>query len=394
MSTRPSSGVLSVNVASLCDWTSVSTDYIHNIASVQTLLTSRDDLLRNIAMSSSSYPVAQQSNRKTYLRPWLNANQERSSSTGRMFIKEKITLTKGEREIIAGICENRGDLRAVDRFRGSVDGKKLLSHRDAWLVGKQIPRPHPLMSYEDTVLSPTPVVPSRSSRASTPANSQNNCGCLSCNPAQCICRDCLTNVNAHQEGIDTHSFGHNSSDTERYSSDDDCVPSAPPTTPEHTTSPRTGPKPKVPPINSGSGTVLVKQILHKNDNDVTKRRTLVDVYLPRLDSNVQDQCFSKPPESRVCYSSERLNFNVSGIKRSSTTNLYSSRAPQRDQSIYNNRRVGHISTRIQMSMRRPPSQAGACAVVGSAPSIVRPSSDKDSLERAQYYMNRPPSAAF
>lgn len=51
---------------------------------------------------------------------------------GRMFVRDKAELTKGEREIIAGICKNRSDSNKY----GHVTNIK--SHKDAWLVGKNV----------------------------------------------------------------------------------------------------------------------------------------------------------------------------------------------------------------------------------------------------------------
>lgn len=50
---------------------------------------------------------------------------------GRMFVRDKAQLTKGEREIIAGIYKNRGDINNKNGVSGHVK-----SHKDAWLVGK------------------------------------------------------------------------------------------------------------------------------------------------------------------------------------------------------------------------------------------------------------------
>ncbi|KAH3728086.1 uncharacterized protein LOC127852303 isoform X2 [Dreissena polymorpha] len=54
---------------------------------------------------------------------------------GRMFVRDKATLTKGEQEIIAGIYKNRGDTSGKNQFIAQVR-----SHKDAWLVGKKLIR--------------------------------------------------------------------------------------------------------------------------------------------------------------------------------------------------------------------------------------------------------------
>ena len=62
-------------------------------------------------------------------------------SPGRMFLRDKAGLTKGEKEIIEGIYRNRGDVRdmaAVGQTTKSTDEWHVVrSHKDAWLIGKQ-----------------------------------------------------------------------------------------------------------------------------------------------------------------------------------------------------------------------------------------------------------------
>ncbi|XP_025097124.1 uncharacterized protein LOC112565691 [Pomacea canaliculata] len=52
---------------------------------------------------------------------------------GRMFLRDKGMLTKGEREIIKGICKNRGDLR---RDGCSQSDMTVRHHHEAWQMGK------------------------------------------------------------------------------------------------------------------------------------------------------------------------------------------------------------------------------------------------------------------
>ena len=57
----------------------------------------------------------------------------------RMFLRHKTGSTRGEREIMLGICQNRGDLpRAALPACPEclLTSGELLSHRDAWTVGK------------------------------------------------------------------------------------------------------------------------------------------------------------------------------------------------------------------------------------------------------------------
>ncbi|KAK3097274.1 hypothetical protein FSP39_008248 [Pinctada imbricata] len=60
---------------------------------------------------------------------------------GRMFLRDKAGLTKGEREIIEGICKNRGDVSREDsnsQGHPKDEWDFVRSHRDAWNVRKQI----------------------------------------------------------------------------------------------------------------------------------------------------------------------------------------------------------------------------------------------------------------
>lgn len=60
-------------------------------------------------------------------------------SPGRMFLRDKAGLTKGEKDIIEGIYRNRGDVQKDEaqpvNARGE-DWQLVKSHKDAWLVGK------------------------------------------------------------------------------------------------------------------------------------------------------------------------------------------------------------------------------------------------------------------
>ncbi|XP_061171227.1 uncharacterized protein LOC133180782 [Saccostrea echinata] len=63
---------------------------------------------------------------------------------GRMFLRDKAGLTKGEREIIEGIYRNRGDLPKESENFKSYNFKDewdfVRSHKDAWMIGKQLQR--------------------------------------------------------------------------------------------------------------------------------------------------------------------------------------------------------------------------------------------------------------
>ncbi|XP_048766832.2 uncharacterized protein LOC125673918 isoform X2 [Ostrea edulis] len=64
------------------------------------------------------------------------------TNPGRMFLRDKAGLTKGEREIIEGIYRNRGDLPREPENSKSYSFKDewdfVRSHKDAWMIGKQL----------------------------------------------------------------------------------------------------------------------------------------------------------------------------------------------------------------------------------------------------------------
>ena len=71
----------------------------------------------------------------TMVRPCPTGNPR--YCTGRMFHRERSKPTKGERHIISGIMQNRGDFTTKDKeFHDLVDAQGLLTHNDAWRVGK------------------------------------------------------------------------------------------------------------------------------------------------------------------------------------------------------------------------------------------------------------------
>lgn len=62
---------------------------------------------------------------------------------GRMFLRDKAGLTKGEREIIEGIYRNRGDVSkeadgVVKSYNIKDEWDFVRSHKDAWMIGKQL----------------------------------------------------------------------------------------------------------------------------------------------------------------------------------------------------------------------------------------------------------------
>ncbi|GFR63053.1 hypothetical protein ElyMa_000146400 [Elysia marginata] len=58
-------------------------------------------------------------------------------SPGRMFVRDKKALTRGEREIIEGIYRNRGDVGSSAKDATCCSELHVRSHQEAWLVGKK-----------------------------------------------------------------------------------------------------------------------------------------------------------------------------------------------------------------------------------------------------------------
>ena len=135
------------SVARLCDWSSV-TPFRASPKTYATSAPSFAHLPRQRATSASgSRPGSSKTRnvREMLARAsWSSACMEPRGLVnwhGRMFLTSKTGMTKGEREIVSGICQNREGLRA--RSRADVDRLLRLhgvaSHADAWLMGKQPP---------------------------------------------------------------------------------------------------------------------------------------------------------------------------------------------------------------------------------------------------------------
>lgn len=61
-----------------------------------------------------------------------------SSRPGRMFVRDKNSLTKGEKEIIDGIFNNRKKLTTDMSLFSTSNLFRVKCHKDAWVIGKQI----------------------------------------------------------------------------------------------------------------------------------------------------------------------------------------------------------------------------------------------------------------
>lgn len=90
--------------------------------------------------------------------------KSRGVNPGRMFLRDKAGLTKGEREIIEGIYRNRCNIGKDDFINESrEDLNQIRSHRDAWLIGKHL---HKNSNRSDS--------DGKSDLASSPTDSGNN----------------------------------------------------------------------------------------------------------------------------------------------------------------------------------------------------------------------------
>lgn len=174
---------------------------------------------------------------------------------GRMFVRDKANLTKGEREIIAGIYKNRGD--TSDRY-GNVSEAK--SHKDAWLVGKQIQKKNNFSSPECdrcSIKIPEQLF-SRIDVKNKPYASSDQYMCDSCK------EDCLF-VGAV---LDKH-----------YTKQDTAGRKAPPSSPTLTQN-----KTKRPKATVGEGTVVIEseKTWYDSGGGPKKKKVFVDVFLPKF----------------------------------------------------------------------------------------------------------------
>ncbi|XP_064628936.1 uncharacterized protein LOC135488308 [Lineus longissimus] len=186
--------------------------------------------------------------------------------SGRLFVKEKTSLTKGEREIITGIVQNRGDIQAEDALEDFSNPGGLQSHRDAWLLGKNYNRlSHPMIRGDDPYTCNCHFQGQR-----------NDIGCMNCNPSKRYCQHCCVKSLKAQAQQRVPQQQTNSLD----------LNVLPVPMPPNSQSEEWAKKRKIPPINSSKGAVYVKNVMYENKEEPSnlQKRTVVDVYLPRLDA--------------------------------------------------------------------------------------------------------------
>ena len=177
---------------------------------------------------------------------------------GRMFIRDKANLTKGEREIIAGIYKNRGDTSAKAI---SPVGSGVKSHKDAWLTGKQVNRGKVgnLTDFDKSTIR----IPENLFCRLEPqiVHSERSYTCDKCKEDCSLSDHCRR----HKLGIRFDANGQK----------------APPTSPE--LSPLTERKlPKNPKTNEGAVFVESGKTFYDAHEGAKKKKVYVDVFLPKF----------------------------------------------------------------------------------------------------------------
>lgn len=121
------------SIARFCDWS----DDLSNCISVSRLYREFANIPRRSLDKSSKvkavWATVDGTNEVKTSVTSGTASRHYAINSGRMFVRDKRTLTRGEREIIEGIYKNRGDIA-----RDSIDKSELWvrSHHEAWYVGK------------------------------------------------------------------------------------------------------------------------------------------------------------------------------------------------------------------------------------------------------------------
>lgn len=179
---------------------------------------------------------------------------------GRMFIRDKAELTKGEREIIAGIYKNRGDIHGRN---GNV--AEIKSHKDAWLVGKHLQKKnnHPANNCERCSIKIPEHLFSRIDVQNKPSFSSEPYLCDSC-------RDEFLRIGSLSE--------------RQYTKKDASGRKAPPSSPNNTPLSARKHPPRLPKTNAGEGAVLVEsgKTFYDPNEGSKKKRVFVDVFLPKF----------------------------------------------------------------------------------------------------------------
>ena len=192
---------------------------------------------------------------------------------GRMFIRNKAELTKGEREIIAGIYKNRGDIP-----RDKPEINHIRCHRDAWLVGKHVTKKEVKPVLEHNAIRIPESLFSTKIESPNDISPRNTCY---------MCAKCKEECSYHNSGKDNQK----SPRTERPGRV--APPSSPDSSPK---SVRKFGKPPVPPIKIGQGAISVERgpTFIDIDDRISKKKVYVDVFLPKIGTNVSVDDFKTP----------------------------------------------------------------------------------------------------
>lgn len=181
---------------------------------------------------------------------------------GRMFVRDKADLTKGEREIIAGIYKNRSDM-----YNGVRNGfvTHVKSHRDAWLVGKN--RLQKKQTESNTECDKCSIkLPDHLFSKTDTTREHSDCGSYMCDKCKDCCQSCKET-------------GQTTKNTKKTVA----VPGrkAPPSTPDN--SPKTSRK-HVPKPRSYEGAVYVEsgKTFYDPSEGSKKKKVYVDVFLPKF----------------------------------------------------------------------------------------------------------------
>lgn len=185
---------------------------------------------------------------------------------GRMFIRDKADLTKGEKEIIAGIYRNRGD---IHRDKNEIN--RIRCHKDAWLVGKHGSRRDVKGVIDESKVIKIPEG-FFSTKLENPMNLSPRNTCYIC----AKCKDECVYHHSDDFDFDTHPK------TDRPGR------IAPPSSPDGSPKPlRKFGKPPVPPIKLGQGAITIERgPTFIDSDDISKKKVYMDVFLPKIGTQV------------------------------------------------------------------------------------------------------------
>ncbi|CAH1799256.1 unnamed protein product [Owenia fusiformis] len=182
-------------------------------------------------------------------------------TTGRNKYLKPRSLTKGEQEIIVGICSNRGL-----KDKTMAGSSSITSHKDAWNYHKKSSKTHPLVKLHE---NESVVFEDDSTDYGIQSHYQE---CRVCtNQSKYYCADCgkLTAKVLTEEERLSRNCG-----------------TTPPSSPTEGGSKNLNSKQIIPPIKSSAGATYVKRTHHKRNNNSSKMavKTTMNIFLPKLDS--------------------------------------------------------------------------------------------------------------